>query len=109
MTEAEAIKFLQKCERYLLGARNLNPDQVIAKSRNNCFPLMSLGFVDAFLSLMGFHHDKFGGFFFYFRILTLVLGLFLIGLGSLLLIRLRVASRALNQAPVGSSRLSGSR
>ncbi len=108
MTEAEAITFLQKCERRL-GIRNLNAGQIITKSRNNCYAYFSLGFSVAFISLMNLHHGIFGAFSFYLQIFISAYGVFVIGLGAFMLIRLRAACRALGHAIDGSSRLSGTR
>jgi hypothetical protein len=105
MTEAEAIKFLQKCERYWLWQKNLAPTQIFAKTWNGCLSAMTSA---PCLLIRGVFHI-FENRWDCLDTIALAYVVLVFGVASWLLLRLKEVRRVMNQDFAGSSRLSGSR
>ena|SRR5215469_12415562 len=105
MTEAEAIKFLQKCERYWLWQKNLAPTQILSKSWNGCLSAMK---ATPFLLIRGVFHI-FEGRWDCLDTIALAYVFLVFGVTTWLLLRLKEVRCVMNQDFAGSSRLSGSK
>lgn len=102
MTEAEAIHFLQKCERLWLGQKNSTPGKVISKTWHSCFSVIVSGLTLAFsLAFNYFQIDK-GSTWARFDVLGGVFALIVIGISMSLMIRLNRVRSVLNRAVIAS-------
>jgi Na+/proline symporter len=104
MTEAEAIKFLQKCERYMLTREKLPIGKSISIIRRSGFSLMTSGslFLMVAANLYSNGHSS-------FWVVSGTAGLLLYGCSIWSLIRLRQARLVLSYTTDDRSRLAASK
>jgi hypothetical protein len=107
MTEAEAIKFLQRRGRGMVSSRPILVPEIISRIRSGSISMISSGSLLILLASIGSNHAA--GYRALLKVIELVIGLCMLGYAASSLIRLRAACRALDHTTDGSSRLSGSR
>lgn len=95
MTEAEAIKFLQRQRRHMVSTRQLSAGEVISRFRSQSLAMVSVGLMFILFALVNISKVQ-SKYWLYLRIFELVIGLNMIGLAAWRFIRLRQACRALN-------------
>jgi hypothetical protein len=108
MTEAEAIKFLQRHRRYMVSTRHLSASEVISRMRDQSFAMVSLGLMLILFALINVSKVQ-SKYWLCLKVFELIIGLNMIGLAVWRFIRLRQACSALGYAADGSSRPSGTR
>jgi hypothetical protein len=102
MTEAEAIQFLRKCERFWLGRKNLTVGEVIRKTRQNCFSIIALMLPCLFIATSQLAKAGEIGFWHYLNISLIAFSFMMIGLSTWLLIRLRQVRQVLSHSQIGN-------
>jgi hypothetical protein len=100
MTEAEAIKFLRNCERFWLWRKNLTADEVIRRTRRNCFSTFAITLIILTTATEHLGNLNKGGFGHYYNIFLLAYCFPMIGVSIWLLIRLRQVRRVLGYSQI---------
>jgi hypothetical protein len=108
MTEAEAIRFLQKRKRHMRPSENLPLGEVILLIRRSNISMIAIGLMLFSLATIRLSNHR-SGYGLFFGVTEIILGFVTIGLYAWSQIRLHQACKALNYATDGSSLLSGTK